>query len=78
VGFESLLDQVRELHRRTDELTRSKPRLHEHIRARLSWEVPPSVPSNQRELADEVVAALDAPRLTSAQSRRLWQMYFGR
>jgi hypothetical protein len=76
--FESLLEQVRDLHRRADELTRS-PRLHEHIRARLSWsrEVP-SVPSDQRELADEAVDALASPRLSSVQSRRLQKTFFGR
>jgi hypothetical protein len=76
--FESLLEQVRDLHRRADELTRS-PRLHEHIRARLSWsrEVP-SVPSDQRELADEAVDALASPRLSSVQSRRLRKTFFGR
>jgi hypothetical protein len=76
--FESLLEQVRDLHRRADELTRS-PRLHDHIRARLSWsrEVP-SVPSDQRELADEAVDALASPRLSSVQSRRLQKAFFGR
>ena len=76
--FESLLEQVRDLHRRADELTRS-PRLHDHIRARLSWsrEVP-SVPSDQRELADEAVDALASPRLSSVQSRRLQKTFFGR
>ena len=76
--FESLLEQVRDLHRRADELTRS-PRLHDHIRARLSCsrEVP-SVPSDQRELADEAVDALASPRLSSVQSRRLQKTFFGR
>jgi hypothetical protein len=76
--FESLLEQVRDLHRRTDEITRSKTRVHDHIRARLTWSDPPSVPSDQRELADEVVEALDTPRLSTAQSRKLWRAYFGR
>ena len=76
--FESLLEQVRDLHRVADELTRS-PRLNEHIQARLSWsrEVP-SVPSDQRELADAVVEALESPRLSSVQSRRLRNAFFGR
>ena len=77
-GFESLLDQVRDLHRRTDELTRSKTRLHEHIRARMSWNEPPSVPPDQMLLADEVIEALETPRLSTTQTRRLWQTYFGR
>ncbi len=76
--FESLLEQVRDLHRRTDEITRSKTRVHDHIRARLTWSDPPSVPSDQRELADEVVEALDTPRLSTVQSRKLWRAYFGR
>lgn len=76
--FQTLLDQVRELHRRTDELARSKPRVHENIRARLSWNVVPSLPDDQRQLADEVVDALGRPRLTTSQSRQLYQAYFGR
>ena len=52
--FESLLDQVRDLHRRTDEITRSKSRLHEHIRSQLRWErTPATVPPEQRDLAEQ-------------------------
>jgi hypothetical protein len=76
--FETLLEQVRDLHRRTDEITRSKSRVHEHIRARLSWNDPPSLPADQRELADEVVNALDTPRLSSQQAGKLWRAYFDR
>ncbi len=76
--FQTLLDQVRELHRRTDELTRSKSRVHENIRARLSWNVAPTLPDDQRQLADEVVDALGGPRLTTSQSRQLYKAYFGR
>ena len=76
--FQTLLEQVRELHRRTDELTRSRSRVHENVRARLSWNVPPSLPSEQRELADEVVDALSAPKLSTLQSRQLYKAYFGR
>ena len=72
------LEQVRELHRRTDEITSSKTRMHDHIRARLSWKDPPSLPSAQRDLADEVVEALGNPRPSTAQSRQLWRTYFGR
>ena len=76
---ESLLDQVRALHRRTDELTRSKSRLHEHIRSELRWERRPStIPSEQRALVEEVVEALSKPRLSSSQARRLYETYFGR
>jgi hypothetical protein len=76
--FETLLQQVLDLHRRTDQLTRSKSRVHEHIRARLNWSSPPVLPDDQRNLADEVVEALAAPRLSTSQSRRLWRAYFGR
>jgi len=76
--FQTLLEQVQELHRRTDEITRSPTRLHENVRARLSWNAPPSLPFRERELADEVVNALDTPRLSTTQSRRLWRAYFGK
>jgi hypothetical protein len=76
--FQTLLEQVRDLHRRTDDLTRSKTRVHENIRARLSWNVPPSLPTDQRRLADEVVEVLSRPRLSTSQSRELYKAYFGR
>jgi hypothetical protein len=76
--FQTLLEQVRELHQRTDEMTRSNTRVHDHIRARLSWNVPPSLPSEQTRLADEVVEALNTPRLSSVQSGQLWRAYFGK
>ena len=77
--FESLLDQVRDLHRRTDEITRSKSRLHEHIRSQLRWErTPATVPPEQRFLAEQVVEALSKPRLSTSQARRLYEAYFGR
>ncbi len=76
--FQTLLEQVRELHRRTDEITSSKTRMHDHIRARLSWNDPPSLPSAQRDLADEVVEALGNARPSTVQSRQLWRAYFGK
>jgi hypothetical protein len=76
--FETLLEQVRDLHRRTDELTRSKWKVQENVRARLSWNDPPTLPRDERALADEVVEALDTPRLSSSQSRKLWRTYFGK
>jgi len=76
--FQTLLEQVRELHRRTDEITRSKWIVEENVRARLSWNDPPLLPDDQRALADEVVKALDTPRLSSQQSRKLWRTYFGK
>jgi hypothetical protein len=78
VVFQTLLEQVQELHRRTDEITRSKARVHDHIRARLTWSDPPSIPAQQRELADQVVDVLGKPRLSTAQSRQLWREYFGK
>ena len=74
--FQTLLQQVRELHERTDQMSRSRSRIHENVRARLTWNVPPPLPDDQRNLADEVVSALDTPRLSSAQSRQLYQAYF--
>lgn len=76
--FESLLDQVRELHRIADEITRS-PRLRDNVRARLDLAGSvPSLPSDQRQVADDVVEALQYPRLTPAQARRLRKEFFGR
>ena len=77
--FQTLLEQVQDLHRRTDELNRSRARsVHDSIRAQLSWKTPPSLPRDQRNLADDVVEALSTRRLSSAQSRQLWQAYFGK
>ncbi|HET7745605.1 MAG TPA: hypothetical protein VFK76_12785 [Gaiellaceae bacterium] len=76
--FESLLDQVRELHRLADELTRSS-RLQEHVRARLEWSHDtPSLPIEQARIAEEVVEALETPRLSRSQSRQLYRAFFGR
>lgn len=76
--FETLLEQVRDLHRRADELTRS-PRLHAHVRARLSWSKDvPTLPGEQLGVADDVVEALGTPRLSKEQERRLHQAFFGR
>jgi hypothetical protein len=66
--FQSLLEQVRDLHDRTDQLTRSKSRIHENIRARLSWNVAPSLPDDQWRLADEVVEVLGWPMVRDARS----------
>jgi hypothetical protein len=52
--------------------------MHENIRARLTWNVAPSLPTEQREIADEVVDALSQPRLSTSQSRLLYKAYFGR
>ena len=76
--FQTLLEQVLELHQRTDDLTRSKSRLHENVRARLNWSPAPSLPDEQRKIADEVIEALNRPRLSHSQSRQLYRAYFGR
>jgi len=77
--FESLLEQVRDLHRRADEITQESSRLRANVQARLSWERnPPPLPSAQREIADEVVEILARPRLSSSQSRALQRAFFGR
>jgi hypothetical protein len=77
-AFESLLDQVRDLHRRADEITREQNRLHDYVRARLAWGDAPSLPRAQRDIADVVVGALSTPRLSHAQSRALYRAFFGR
>jgi hypothetical protein len=76
--FESLLEQVRELHRLADELTPSSTRLHDNVRARLSWRDAPALPPEQRQLADEAVEVLAEPRLSSRQAQLLQQAFFGR
>jgi hypothetical protein len=76
--FQTLLEQIRDLQRRTEEVTHSKTRVHDNIRARLSWNEPPSLPRPQRDVADEVIEVLATPRLSTMQSRRLWRAYFGK
>ena len=76
--FQSLLEQVQDLHRLADEVTRER-RIQANVRARLSWDRnPPVLPPEQRKLADEAVNALDTPQLSSVQSRQLWRAYFGK
>ena len=78
--FQSLLEQVQELHRLADEISREKVRFDEHVRARLSWDDAnaPPLPAGQRDLADEVVDVLSKSRLSSSQSRKLHRVFFGR
>jgi hypothetical protein len=77
--FQSLLEQVRDLHRLADEVTRESSRLRANVQARLSWERdPPTLPPTQREIADEVVEILSKPRLSSSQVRQLQRAFFGR
>jgi hypothetical protein len=76
--FQSLLEQVRELHRLADELSHSSTWLHANVRARLSWRDAPPLPPAQEKLADEVVELLDKPRLSSSQARKLHRAFFGR
>jgi len=77
--FQSLLEQVRELHRLADEVTRETTRMHANVRARLSWDLnPPPLPHAQRTIADEAVEILATPKLSSLQSRQLQRVFFGR
>lgn len=77
--FQSLLEQVRELHRLADEVTRESSRIHANVRARMSWDRnPPTLPPEQRKLADEALEALSTPRLSSSQARVLQRAFFGR
>ena len=79
VQFQSLLEQVRELHRLADEVTRESTRIHANVRARLVWDPkPPPLPQEQREIADEAVEILAKPKLSSSQSRQLHRAFFGR
>jgi len=76
--FETLLDQVRELNRLADELTRSS-RLQDNVRARLDWgREPPALSGEQLRIADEALEALATPRLSRSQSRELRRAFFGR
>lgn len=78
VQFQSLLEQVRELHQLADDLTHS-PRLHANVRARLNWDrQPPALPPEQKKLADEVVKVFEKSRLSSSQSQRLQRAFFGK
>jgi hypothetical protein len=77
--FQTLLDQVRELHQLADELTREKTRIHANVRDRLSWKSnPPALPPEQTRIADEVVEVLSKPRLSSGQYKQLERAFFGR
>jgi hypothetical protein len=77
--FQSLLEQVHELHRLADEVTRETTRIHTNVRARLSWDLnPPPLPHVQRRIADEAVEILATPKLSSSQSRQLHRAFFGR
>ena len=79
-NFQSLLDQVRKLHRLADEATRERARFDAHVHARLRWDdgnAPPQPPI-QRDLADEAVDLLSKPRLSSSQSRQLYRVFFRR
>ena len=76
--FQSLLEQVRELHRLADEVTRERARFDAYVQARLRWDdrKAPVLPAAQRDLADEAVEALSKPRLSSVQSRQLYRAFF--
>ena len=75
--FQTLLEQVRELHQLADELASSRSRLHANVRARLSWDPdPPPLPPEQNQIADEVVEVLAKPQLSSSQARELQRVFF--
>ena len=76
--FQTLLDQVRELHQLADELTHSSTMIHANVRARLSWNQPPVLPPEQTKLADEAVEMLGLPRLSPSQARQLQRIFFGK
>jgi hypothetical protein len=77
--FQSLLEQVRDLHRLADEVTRETSRLKTNVQARLSWERdPPSLPRAQRDIADEAVEILSRRGFSASQSRRLRAAFFER
>jgi len=45
----------------------------------MSWDRnPPTLPPEQRKLADEALEALSTPRLSSSQARVLQRAFFGR
>jgi hypothetical protein len=77
--FRMLLEQVRELHRLADELTRSSARIQANVRARLNWNPrPPSLPPEQLQVADVIVDLLEKPWLSSSQTRQLQRAFLGR
>jgi len=76
VQFQTLLEQVRELHRLAHELSHT-PRIHSNVRARLyAYPHPPSLPQEQRELADEIVELIKNRRLSSRQAGQLERAFF--
>ena len=76
--FQTLLEQVRELHDLADELSRSTARIHDNVRARLYWRPdPPTLPADQQRIADEVVDVLQDRRLSSRQARQLERAFLG-
>ena len=78
--FQSLLEQVRELHRLADEATRERARFDAYVQARLRWDdrAAPALPAAQRDLADQAVDALSRPRLSTSQSRQVYRAFFGK
>ena len=76
VQFQTLLEQVRELHQLADELTHT-PRIHTNVRARLyAYPNPPSLPQQQRELADEIIELIKDRRLSARQAGQLERAFF--
>jgi hypothetical protein len=76
VQFQAQLEQVRELHQLAHELSHT-PRIHSNVRARLyAYPNPPSLPQEQRELADAIVELIKNRRLSSRQAGQLERAFF--
>ena len=59
-----------------DELTHT-PRIHTNVRARLyAYPDPPSLPQQQRELADEIIELIKDRRLSARQAGQLERAFF--
>jgi hypothetical protein len=75
--FWTLLEHVRDLRRRTEEVPRSKTWVHHNIRARLSSTDPPSLTRDRRDVADDGRGAEDTTALDDAVAEAL-AAYFGK
>jgi hypothetical protein len=70
--FEGMLNRARLLRRRIDELgSPSGAVIEAHVRDRLSWRPTDDLPPAQSQLADEILALLDDPRLSPNRPRSL-------
>jgi hypothetical protein len=77
VNFQGLLNRARESHQRVEGLALSRRGVYAYVRARLRWHPePPPLPPGQAMLANEIVAMLKDPRLSSSQAWQLEQAFF--